>query len=49
MDVSSGRFPLVDSLRAVAAFAILFFHLAPAAGLFGVPILSDLRSSCRRG
>ena len=49
MDVSSGRFPLVDSLRAVAAFAILFFHLAPAAGLFGVPILSDLALQLQAG
>ncbi len=42
MDTRSGRFPLVDSLRATAALAILAFHLAGYAGAFTVPVLSDL-------
>jgi peptidoglycan/LPS O-acetylase OafA/YrhL len=42
MDVRSGRFPLVDALRATAALSILGFHLAGAAGAFTVPVLRDL-------
>ena len=38
----SGRFPLVDALRATAALAILLFHLAGYAGGFTVPVVSDL-------
>jgi peptidoglycan/LPS O-acetylase OafA/YrhL len=42
VDVRAERFPLVDSLRAIAALSILFFHLAGFSGAFGVPILADL-------
>ena len=37
MDTRSGRFPLVDSLRAVAALAVLFHHVGGFGGAFTVP------------
>lgn len=49
MDVRSGRFPLVDSLRATAALAILLYHLAPATGALGVPLLGDLSIQLQAG
>ena len=30
----AGRFPLMDSLRAIAALAIVAYHVAPHAGAF---------------
>src|SRR4051812_40415709 len=49
MDVRSGRFPLVDSLRATAALAILLYHLAPATGALGVPVVGDLALQLQGG
>ena len=42
MDARSGRFPLVDSLRATAALAILTFHLFGYAGALTVPVVSEV-------
>ena len=49
MDVRSGRFPLVDSLRATAALAILLYHLAPATGALGAPVVGDLALQLQGG
>lgn len=39
MDTRSARFPLVDSLRAIAALAVLFHHVGGYSGAFNVPVL----------
>jgi peptidoglycan/LPS O-acetylase OafA/YrhL len=49
VDVRSDRFPLVDALRATAALAILLYHLAPATGVIGVPVLRDLAFQLQAG
>ena len=49
MEVSSPRFPLVDSLRAIAALAILLYHLAPLTGVFDGPAISDLALQLQAG
>jgi peptidoglycan/LPS O-acetylase OafA/YrhL len=49
MDTRSGRFPLVDSMRATAALAILLFHLASYGGAATVPVLRDLTVDLQAG
>src|SRR5215208_2531327 len=49
MDTRSGRFPLVDSMRASAALAILLFHTAGYAGAFSVPVLRALTIDLQAG
>jgi peptidoglycan/LPS O-acetylase OafA/YrhL len=39
MDTRSGRFPLVDSLRAIAALAVLLHHVGGYSGAFNVPVI----------
>ncbi len=49
MDTRSERFPLVDSLRALAALSVLFFHVAGYAGALGVEVLRDYTNQLQVG
>jgi peptidoglycan/LPS O-acetylase OafA/YrhL len=45
----SGRFPLMDSLRAIAALAIVTYHIAPYAGALRSKFTTDLAAQFSTG